>query len=197
MCTLIHLHVMGTCTFFSSSSSFLIPIFYRLVGCLSRIVWTPAVLGVSHACVLYFCMCTCSPQLIMFHVESRSRNTFIITIIIKREKKKRERDRERERQRKRDRQTDRLTERQTDRPREREREREGQWVEKGNRQTVGETESDGKTGCRHCTHLSDSPTTQSHELNILFVTAAVFAAVFLRQQPAVIPFRTVVHFNML
>ena len=33
---------------------------YCLVGCLSMIVWTHAVLGVLYACVLYFCMCTCS-----------------------------------------------------------------------------------------------------------------------------------------
>ena len=32
---------------------------YYLVGCLSMIVWTHVVLGVSYACVLYFCICTC------------------------------------------------------------------------------------------------------------------------------------------
>ena len=32
---------------------------------------------------LYFCICTCSAQLSMFHVERRSRNTLIIIIIIK------------------------------------------------------------------------------------------------------------------
>ena len=53
------------------------------VGCLSMIVWTPAVLGVLYACVLYVCICTCSAQLSMFHVERRSRNTLIIIIIIK------------------------------------------------------------------------------------------------------------------
>ena len=45
------------------------------------IIWTPAVLSVLHACVLYFCICTCSAQLSMFHMESRSRNTLIIIII--------------------------------------------------------------------------------------------------------------------
>ena len=45
------------------------------------IVWTPAVLGVLHACVLYFCICTCSAQLSMFRIERRSRNAIIITII--------------------------------------------------------------------------------------------------------------------
>ena len=46
------------------------------------IVWTPAVLGVLYACVLYFCICTCSAQLSMFHMERHSRNTLIIIIII-------------------------------------------------------------------------------------------------------------------
>ena len=42
------------------------------------IVSTGAVLGVLDACVLYFCICICSAQLSMFHVERRSRNTLII-----------------------------------------------------------------------------------------------------------------------
>ena len=46
------------------------------------IVWTPAVLSVLYACVLYFCICTCSAQLSMFHMERRSRNMLIIIIII-------------------------------------------------------------------------------------------------------------------
>ena len=33
---------------------------YCLVGCLSMIVWTHAVLGVLYAYVLYFCICTLS-----------------------------------------------------------------------------------------------------------------------------------------
>ena len=46
------------------------------------IVWTPAVLSVSYVCVLYVCICTCSAQLSIFHMERRSRNTLIIIIII-------------------------------------------------------------------------------------------------------------------
>ena len=42
------------------------------------IVWTPAVLSILYACVLYFCICSCSAQLSMFHVERRSRNTLIV-----------------------------------------------------------------------------------------------------------------------
>ena len=45
------------------------------------IIWTPTVLSVLYACVLYFCICTCSAQLSMFHMESRSRNKLIIIII--------------------------------------------------------------------------------------------------------------------
>ena len=46
------------------------------------IVRTHAALGVLHACVLYFCICTFSAQLSMFHMERRSRNTLIVIIII-------------------------------------------------------------------------------------------------------------------
>ena len=67
MCTLIqHLGFMGT--FFLN----------YLVGCLSMIVWTPAVLGVLYAGV---CICTCSAQLSLFHLERRSRNTLIISLV--------------------------------------------------------------------------------------------------------------------
>ena len=45
-------------------------------------VLTNAVLGVVDACVLYFCICTCSVQLSMFHMEGRSRNALIIIIIV-------------------------------------------------------------------------------------------------------------------
>ena len=45
------------------------------------IIWTPAVLSVLYAYVLYFCICTCYAQLSMFHMERRSRNTLIIIII--------------------------------------------------------------------------------------------------------------------
>ena len=55
--------------------------FLCLVGCFSMIIWTP-VLSVLYACVLYFCICTCSAQLSMFHMERRSRNTLIIIIIM-------------------------------------------------------------------------------------------------------------------
>ena len=46
------------------------------------IIQTPAVLSVLYACALYFCICTCSVQFSMFHMERRSRNTLIIIIII-------------------------------------------------------------------------------------------------------------------
>ena len=48
----------------------------------SMIVWTPAVLSVLYACVLYFCICTCSVQLSMFHMERCSRNMLIVIVII-------------------------------------------------------------------------------------------------------------------
>ena len=54
--------------------------FYCLVGCLSRIVWTPAVLGALY--VLHSCICTCLAQLSMCHMERRSRITLIAIIII-------------------------------------------------------------------------------------------------------------------
>ena len=39
-------------------------------------------LSVLYACVFYFCICTCSAQLSMFHKEKRSRNTLIIIMIM-------------------------------------------------------------------------------------------------------------------
>ena len=54
--------------------------FLCLVGCFSMIIWTPTVLSVLYACVLYFCICTCSAQLSMFHVERRSRNMLILLL---------------------------------------------------------------------------------------------------------------------
>ena len=62
---------------------------YCLVGCLSMIVWTHAVLSDIYACVLYFSSCTCSAQLSMFHIERHSKNTLfiIITITIIKERK--------------------------------------------------------------------------------------------------------------
>ena len=50
---------------------------FCLVECLSNIVWTNAVLVVLYACVLYCCICTCSGQLNMLHLERRCRNTLI------------------------------------------------------------------------------------------------------------------------
>ena len=62
---------------------FFVCLFFNcLVGCFSMIVWTPAVLSVLYACVLYFCIYTCSAQLSMFHIEGRSRNTLIMIIIV-------------------------------------------------------------------------------------------------------------------
>ena len=56
--------------------------FLCLVGCFSMITWTPTVLSVLYAGVSYFCICTCSAQFSMCHMERRSRNTLIIIIII-------------------------------------------------------------------------------------------------------------------
>ena len=47
------------------------------------IIWTPTILSVLYACALYFCICTCSAQLSMFHMERRSRNTLIVIITSK------------------------------------------------------------------------------------------------------------------
>ena len=54
---------------------------FFLVGCFSMFVWTPAVLSVLYAYVLYFCICPCSAQFSMFHLERRSRNMLIIIIL--------------------------------------------------------------------------------------------------------------------
>ena len=56
--------------------------FLCLVGCFSMIIWTPTVLSVLYASVLYFCIWTCSAQLSMFQMERGSRNMLIIIIII-------------------------------------------------------------------------------------------------------------------
>ena len=56
-----------------------------LVGSFSMIVWTPAVLGVLLTSVhvfCFFCICTCSAQLSMFHMDRRLRNMLIIIIFI-------------------------------------------------------------------------------------------------------------------
>ena len=57
-------------------------LFLCLIGCFSMIIWTPTVLSVLPAYILYLCICTCSAQLCMFYMERRSRNTLIIIIII-------------------------------------------------------------------------------------------------------------------
>ena len=54
-------------------------VFIHLIGCFSRIVRSPECL---FACVLCSCICPCSAQMSMFHIERRSRNTLIIIIII-------------------------------------------------------------------------------------------------------------------
>ena len=46
------------------------------------IIWTPAVLNVLYACVLYFCICPCSTQRSMSHMERRSTNTLIMMIMM-------------------------------------------------------------------------------------------------------------------
>ena len=70
-----YLGFMGTFYVFNT-------LLYCLVGCLSMFVWTHAVLGVLHACVLYFCIYTCSAQLSMVHVERRSRNTLFVVVVV-------------------------------------------------------------------------------------------------------------------
>ena len=76
MCTLI-LYLGFICPFF-----FLNTHLYCSVGCLSMGVWTHAVLGILYAYVSYFCICTCSAQLSMFHMEKHSRNMLTIIFII-------------------------------------------------------------------------------------------------------------------
>ena len=53
-----------------------------LVGCFSMIIWTPAVLSVLYACVLHFCICTCSAQLSMFHMERRSKICSLLLLLL-------------------------------------------------------------------------------------------------------------------
>ena len=57
-------------------------LFFCLVGYFSMNIWTPAVLSILYACVLCFCICTCSAQLSIFYMERCSRNRLIIIIII-------------------------------------------------------------------------------------------------------------------
>ena len=68
------------CVRWYSMWAFMGILFICLVGCIRMIIWTPTVLNVFYACVLYFCICTCSAQLSMFHMERCSRNMFIIII---------------------------------------------------------------------------------------------------------------------
>ena len=65
------------CVYVDTVYGFLWVVFLCLVGCFSMIIWTP-VLSVLCACVLYYCICTCSAQLSMFHMERLCRNALII-----------------------------------------------------------------------------------------------------------------------
>ena len=78
MIWVIYVHID---TVFGFYGGFGVVVFYCLVGCFSMIVRKPAVLSVLYACVLYFCICTCSAQLSMLHLERHSRNMLIIIII--------------------------------------------------------------------------------------------------------------------
>ena len=77
MCRFIRMWVLWVLFFFFK---FVFTHLYCLVGCLSMIVWTHVVLGVFNACVLYFCICTCSAQLSMFHMKRCSKNALFIVI---------------------------------------------------------------------------------------------------------------------
>ena len=79
MVGITYVYVDKACGFYGY---FFLTHIYCLVGCLSMIVWTHAVLGVFYACVLHFCICTCSVQLSMFHMGRRPRNALIIVMII-------------------------------------------------------------------------------------------------------------------
>ena len=57
-------------------SFFLYP--YLLLSWMFGHDWTHLLWVSIYACVLYFCICTCSARLNMFHMERRSRNTLII-----------------------------------------------------------------------------------------------------------------------
>ena len=46
-----------------------------------RNAWTHAVLGVLYACVLHFCICTCSGRPSMFQMERHSTSTITVIII--------------------------------------------------------------------------------------------------------------------
>ena len=79
MCTLIQFCVLWVCRFlFFFKPSLLLSWMFEH-DCLDT-CWVE--LSVLYACVSYFCICTCSVQLSMFHMVMHSRNTIIIIIII-------------------------------------------------------------------------------------------------------------------
>ena len=63
--------------------------FYRCVDCFNISIllsWMfdcldTCCLGVSYPCVLHFCICICSAQLSVFHMERRFKNTIIIIML--------------------------------------------------------------------------------------------------------------------
>ena len=55
--------------------------FLCLIGCFSMSIWTPTVLSVLYACVLHFCIFTCSARLSMFHMERRSFRSRRISVV--------------------------------------------------------------------------------------------------------------------
>ena len=57
-------------------------LFLCLVGCFSIIIWTPAVLSVLYACVLYFCICTCSAQLSMLLGAVEIRSLLLLLLLL-------------------------------------------------------------------------------------------------------------------
>ena len=58
---------------------FLVTDLYCLDGCLSTI---DAVLGVLYACALYFCICTCSVQLSMCHMEGALKIQSLLLLLL-------------------------------------------------------------------------------------------------------------------
>ena len=82
VCVIISFMVWVTFPYVDTVFGFYGHSFLCLVGCFCMIILTPAVLSVLNARVLHFCICTCSAQLNMFHMERRSRNTLIIIFII-------------------------------------------------------------------------------------------------------------------
>ena len=73
MCTLCILEVRRCCCCKTD--------LFCLVGCWGMVVWNH-VLGVFYACVIYFCICTSSAQLSIFHVENHCRYAIIRNTII-------------------------------------------------------------------------------------------------------------------